>query len=37
MNGVPQQGLVRFAIPSEAPNKSGPDLTGSAIAPTVDR
>ena len=35
VNGVPQQGLVRFAIPSEAPNASGPKLTGSAIAPTV--
>ena len=35
VNGVPQQGLVRFAIPSKAPNASGPKLTGSAIAPTV--
>ena len=34
VNGVPQQGLVRFAIPTDAPNASGPVLTGSDIAPT---
>ena len=35
VNGVPQQGLVRFAIPTKAPNKSGPYLTGSDTAPTL--
>ncbi|GAA1426488.1 hypothetical protein GCM10009616_01170 [Microlunatus lacustris] len=26
VNGISQQGLVRFAVPSKAPNKSGPKL-----------
>ena len=33
VNGVAQQGLVRFALPSIAPNKSGPVATG--FDPTV--
>lgn len=28
VNGTPQQGLVRFAIPSIAPNRSGPVVSG---------
>src|SRR3954468_11742552 len=31
VNGVAQQGLVRFAVRSTAPNKVGPALTGSAF------
>ena len=33
VNGVNQQGLVRFALPSIAPNKSGPAATG--MEPTI--
>ncbi len=33
VNGVGQQGLVRFALPSIAPNKSGPAASG--MEPTV--
>ena len=33
VDGVKQQGLVRFAIPSIAPNKSGPLLSGSQFVP----
>lgn len=35
VNGTPQQGLVRFAVKSLAPNKRGPVLTGSAMNPTL--
>jgi len=35
VNGRPQQGLVRFAIPSIAPNHDGPRLSGSGFVPTV--
>lgn len=31
VNGVPQQGLVRFAVPSAAPNRVGPALSGGRI------
>ena len=34
VNGVAQQGLVRFAVPSIAPNKSGPTVTAE-LTPTV--
>lgn len=44
VNGTPQQGLVRFAIPSIAPNRSGPvvsgapfDMTGSSPSAGVVR
>ncbi|MGO8609350.1 hypothetical protein ACC848_41035, partial [Rhizobium johnstonii] len=33
VNGIKQQGLVRFALPALAPNKSGPVATG--FDPTV--
>ncbi|WP_104523846.1 PKD domain-containing protein [Blastococcus atacamensis] len=33
VNGVGQQGLVRYAVPSQAPNKVGPVATG--MEPTV--
>ena len=33
VNGVAQQGLVRFANPSIAPNKQGPMVTGSEFMP----
>ena len=33
--GTTQQGLVRYAVKSVAPNKLGPVLTGSKINPTV--
>jgi PKD repeat protein len=35
VNGVAQQGLVRFAVRSIAPNKVGPAVTGAAFAPTL--
>ena len=35
VNGAAQQGLVRFAVPSIAPNKQGPRLSGSNFKPTV--
>jgi PKD repeat protein len=34
-NGVTQQGLVRYAVSSIAPNKIGPELTGSKVNPTL--
>ncbi len=33
VNGTAQQGLVRFAIPSAAPNKQGPELSGAFFTP----
>ncbi|WP_421732521.1 alkaline phosphatase [Cellulomonas sp.] len=35
VNGVGQQGLVRFATPDIAPNDQGPMLSGSATQPTA--
>ncbi|WP_460843860.1 LamG-like jellyroll fold domain-containing protein, partial [Nocardioides marmoraquaticus] len=36
VNGTPQQGLVRYAVRSLAPNKQGPrPVTGSVFTPTV--
>ncbi|MET0787845.1 MAG: alkaline phosphatase [Cellulomonas sp.] len=35
VNGVAQQGLVRFATPDIAPDKQGPQLSGSALQPTA--
>jgi PKD repeat protein len=35
VNGTAQQGLVRFAVPSIAPNKSGPMVTGAHFTPTL--
>ncbi|WP_456846497.1 PKD domain-containing protein, partial [Cellulomonas sp. P5_C6] len=35
VNGVNQQGIVRFATPDIAPDKQGPVLTGSALQPTA--
>lgn len=35
VNGVPQQGLVRFAAPKVAPNAQGPQLASVDMAPTV--
>ncbi|WP_344803982.1 PQQ-binding-like beta-propeller repeat protein [Microlunatus ginsengisoli] len=35
VNGVAQQGLVRFAVPSKAPNKVGPQVTSLATLPTA--
>jgi PKD repeat protein len=35
VNGTKQQGLVRFALRSTAPNKVGPSVTASALTPTV--
>ncbi len=35
VNGTAQQGLVRFAVRSLAPNQDGPQLKGSAFAPTL--
>ncbi len=34
-NGVTQQGLVRYAVSSIAPDKIGPELTGSKINPAL--
>ncbi|WP_374009470.1 PKD domain-containing protein [Leifsonia sp. LS-T14] len=35
VNGTRQQGLVRFAVPAIAPNKDGPQLSGSNYKPNV--
>lgn len=35
VNGQPQQGLARFAVPSIAPNKDGPRVSGSSFVPTL--
>ncbi len=35
VNYKPQQGLVRFAVKSIAPNKDGPELSGAAWVPDV--
>ena len=35
VNGIGQQGLVRFAVRSSAPNKRGPQASGSALVPTL--
>ena len=35
VNGVRQQGLVRFALPTAAPNRDGPRTSGAALAPTL--
>ena len=35
VNGVAQQGLVRFAIPSIAPHQQGPMVTGSQFMPSL--
>ena len=35
VNGVGQQGLARFAVPSIAPNKDGPRVGGSGLTPTL--
>ncbi|MGA7206286.1 MAG: PKD domain-containing protein, partial [Specibacter sp.] len=35
VNGVAQQGLVRYAIPTIAPNLQGPMVTGSLLNPTI--
>jgi hypothetical protein len=35
VNGVAQQGLVRFAVPAKAPNKIGPQVTSLATLPTA--
>jgi hypothetical protein len=35
VNGTAQQGLVRFAVRSIAPNKQGPVVTGTALNPTA--
>ncbi|MEH6781597.1 MAG: PKD domain-containing protein [Rhodoglobus sp.] len=35
VNGQNQQGLLRFAVPSIAPNLDGPRLTGANLAPTM--
>jgi PKD repeat protein len=35
INGIQQQGLVRFAVPSIAPNKMGPQDSGANFAPSV--
>jgi hypothetical protein len=35
VNGVQQQGLVRFASAQTAPNRDGPRLAGSAFVPTT--
>ncbi len=35
VNGVAQYGLVRFAIPSIAPNKQGPQVAGAALNPSL--
>ncbi len=35
VNGVAQQGLVRFALPSIAPNKVGPNFKAGQINPSV--
>ncbi|MHA3703897.1 PKD domain-containing protein [Jatrophihabitans sp. YIM 134969] len=35
VNGIAQQGLVRFAVPSIAPGKEGPRLSGANWTPTA--
>ena len=35
VSGVAQQGIVRFAVPSIAPNKRGPKSTGGSFIPTL--
>lgn len=35
VNGKPQQGLVRFAVPSLAPKKEGPRVSGTPFNPSV--
>ncbi|AMM20128.1 hypothetical protein AX769_08055 [Frondihabitans sp. PAMC 28766] len=35
VNGIAQQGLTRFAVPSLAPNKMGPEKSGATFMPTV--
>ena len=35
VNGMSQQGLLRFAVPSIAPNLDGPRLTGNNLVPTM--
>ena len=35
VNGVAQQGLARMAIPSKAPRKIGPQLSGATTTPTA--
>ena len=35
VNGTAEQGLVRFAVPSLAPNKQGPRVSAAAFVPTV--
>ncbi|HEY0870528.1 MAG TPA: LamG domain-containing protein, partial [Acidothermaceae bacterium] len=35
VNGVAQQGLVRFAVRAIAPNKMGPQVTGQNFVPTI--
>ena len=35
VNGLAQQGLVRFAMPSIAPEKQGPMVTGSQFVPSL--
>ncbi len=35
VNGVPQQGIVRFAVPALSPDTEGPRLSGSAWTPTA--
>ncbi len=35
VNGSGQQGLVRFGVPSKAPNDRGPQVTGGNFAPTL--
>ena len=35
VDGKPQQGLVRFAVPSAAPNRLGPEDRGASIQPSV--
>ena len=35
VNGVAQYGLVRFAVPSLAPNKQGPQVAGAPLNPSL--
>ena len=35
VNGVGQQGLVRFAVKALAPNKQGPVVTGGNFVPSL--
>jgi PKD repeat protein len=36
VNGKKQQGLVRFAVPTSAPNGDGPQLSGNDMKPTAE-